>query len=34
MPIIRKLAADKSHPLSEEAFDLLVMVDDPAIRSL
>ena len=31
MPIIRKLAADKSHPLSEEAFDLLVMVDDPAI---
>jgi hypothetical protein len=31
MPIIRKLAADKSHPLSEEAFDLLVMVDDLAI---
>ena len=31
MPIIRKLAADKSHPLSEDAFDLLVMVDDPAI---
>ena len=33
MPIIRKLAADKSHPLSEEAFDLLVMVDDPAIKN-
>lgn len=32
MPIIRKLAADKNHLLSEEAFDLLVMVDDPAIR--
>ena len=32
MPIIRKLAADKNHPLSEEALDLLVMVDDPAIR--
>ena len=31
MPIIRKLAADKNHPLSEEALDLLVMVDDPAI---
>ena len=34
MPIIRKLAADKNHPLSEEALDLLVMVDDPAIKSL
>ena len=33
MPIIRKLAADKSHPLSEEAFDLLVMVDDPVIKN-
>ena len=33
MPIIRKLAADKNHPLSEEAFDLLVMVDDPAIKN-
>jgi hypothetical protein len=33
MPIIRKLAADKSHPLSEEAFDLLVMVDDPASKN-
>lgn len=32
MPIIRKLAADKRHPLSEDAFDLLVMVDDPAIK--
>ena len=32
MPIIRKLAADKSHPLSDEALDLLVMVDDPAIK--
>lgn len=32
MPIIRKLAADKNHPLSEDAFDLLVMVDDQAIR--
>ena len=32
MPIIKKLAADKSHPLSEEALDLLVMVDDPAIK--
>jgi hypothetical protein len=32
MPIIRKLAADTCHPLSEEALDLLVMVDDPAIR--
>ena len=32
MPIIRKLAADENHPLSEEAFDLLVVVDDPAIR--
>ena len=31
MPIIRKLASDKSHPLSEEALDLLVMVEDPAI---
>ena len=31
MPIIRKLAADKNHPLSDEALDLLVMVDDPAI---
>lgn len=34
MPIIRKLASDKSHPLSEDAFDLLVMVDDPAIANL
>jgi hypothetical protein len=34
MPIIRKLASDKSHPLSEEAFDLLVMIDDPAIKNL
>jgi hypothetical protein len=33
MPIVRKLAADKSHPLSEEAFDLLVMVDDSAIKN-
>lgn len=33
MPIIRKLAADKNHPLSEEALDLLVMVDDPAIEN-
>ena len=33
MPIIRKLASDKSHPLSEEAFDLLVMLDDPAIKN-
>ena len=33
MPIIRKLAADKNHPLSEEAFDLLVMVDDPVIKN-
>ena len=33
MPIIRKLAADKSHPLSEEAFDLLVMVEDPVIKN-
>lgn len=32
MPIIRKLAADKTHPLSGEAFDLLVMVDNPAIK--
>jgi hypothetical protein len=34
MPIIRKLAADKCHPLSEEALDLLIMVEDPAIKSL
>jgi hypothetical protein len=34
MPIIRKLAADENHPLSDEALDLLVMVDDPAIKSL
>ena len=33
MPIIRKLASDKSHPLSEEALDLLVMVDDSAIEN-
>ena len=33
MPIIRKLAADKSHPLSEDVFDLLVMVDDLAIKN-
>ena len=32
MPIIRKLAADKSHPLSDEALDLLIMVEDSAIR--
>lgn len=32
MPIICKLAADKNHPLSEEALDLLVMVDDPVIK--
>ena len=32
MPIIRKLAADKNHPLSDEALDLLVMVEDPAVR--
>lgn len=32
MPIIRKLASDKSHPLSEEALDLLVMVNGPEIR--
>lgn len=32
MPIIRKLAADKSHPLSDEALDLLVMVEDSAVR--
>ena len=31
MPIIRKLAADKTHPLSSEVLELLVMVDDPAI---
>ena len=34
MPIVRKLAADKTHPLSGEALELLVMVDDPAIKSL
>ena len=34
MPIIRKVAADKNHPLSEEVIDFLVMVDDPAIKSL
>ena len=33
MPIIRKLAADKNHPLSDEALDLLVMVEDPAIEN-
>lgn len=33
MPIIRKVAADKSHPLSEEAFDLLVVVDDLSIKN-
>ena len=33
MPIIRKLAADKNHPLSEEALDLLVMVDDVAVKN-
>ena len=34
--MIKKLmivAADKNHPLSEEALDLLVMVDDPAIKN-
>ena len=30
--IVRKLAADKTHPLSGEALELLVMVDDPAIK--
>ena len=32
MPIVRKLAADKTHPLSGEALELLVMVDDPEIK--